>query len=176
MSLMLTDHEIREITFNFHALHYDCLQPKLGLDSVFAVIVPPGGQIGDDQLQNLFQIGGFDPIASTPSSEPLTRIAGVNIDLFMFGFSGNPADLVAWMSPPDLAIGVVLSNMISVNLVGEEHADVEQTGSQAMITSTITADSIFGIVRIDDESFAEISQDHYTALFGLATPIQNIPS
>ncbi len=171
MSLTLTDHEIRAITFNFHALHYDCLQPKLGLDSVFAVIVPPGGSIRSDQLDELFRIGGFDPIASTPSSEPLTRMAGDTVDLLMFGFSGNPDQLAAWMSPPDLALGVVLSSMISVNLIG-----IETAKSQAMLTSTVSADSIFGLIRIDEESFAEITQEHYDAIYGLVAQNQNAPS
>jgi len=171
MSLTLTDHEIRGITFNFHSLHYDCLQPKLGLDRVFAVIVPPGGSIRSDQLEELLSLGGFDPIAGTPGSEPLTRMAGDTVDLLMFGFSGNPEDLAAWMPPPDLALGVVLSSMISVNLIGYETAK-----SQAMLTSTVSADSIFGLIRIDEESYAEITQEHYDAIYGLVAQDQNLPS
>lgn len=174
MSITLTEHDIRAITFNFHALHYDVLQPKLGLDSVFALIVSPGESIRPDRLEHLLQIGGYDPIASTPGSEPLTRIAGETVDLLMFGYSGNPDSLANLMTLPDLSLGVVLSNVITVKLIGREEGDGEYELSPAMLTTTVGLEMMLGLIRIDDETFAEITPSQFDEIMGIAAPNLNI--
>jgi hypothetical protein len=174
MSISLTEHDIRVITFNFHALHYDVLQPKLGLDSVYALIVPTGESIRPDLLEQLFQIGGFDPITSTPDSEQLTRIACDKVDLLMFGYQGLPDDFQAWMTLPDLSVGAVLSNMITVRLFEKGEGNGEYALSPAMLTTTVGPDMMLGLVRIDDECFAEITPTNFEALIAAAAWTLNI--